>query len=350
MGKHSRKCSAVEVASVDPAKVGEPGGECILAIDVAKKGMKAGFADGAGRVMKLVRFEHPEQTPAFLELVGRVVGRGVKVRATMEPTGSYGDALRYQLRRLGVEVRRVSANRTYHEAIVYDGQYSWHDGKSVCVIAALEAQGRSQPWEPRPAEAGRLGALTEQRAAHELTLEQYTGRMEGKLARYWPEIMGHWNCVSVLRVLAKYGGPGGVAAQVGQVREQLRKESRGLLSEATIELVVGSACRTLGEPMDQSQEQALANWAKEMLRLWRLVNGLDQELAKAVVTSESGRHLAELVGVALAAAILAAGLDPRSYERAGGLEKAMGLSLRERSSGKHQGQLKITKQGPGCSC
>jgi transposase len=34
------------------------------------------------------------------------------------------------------------------------------------------------------------------------------------------------------------------------------------------------------------------------------------------------------------------------YPNAGSDLKAMGLSLRERSSGKHKGQLKITKRGP----
>jgi len=38
--------------------------------------------------------------------------------------------------------------------------------------------------------------------------------------------------------------------------------------------------------------------------------------------------------------------SPLDYPHAGSYLKAMGLNLKERSSGKHKGQLKITKRGP----
>jgi transposase len=39
--------------------------------------------------------------------------------------------------------------------------------------------------------------------------------------------------------------------------------------------------------------------------------------------------------------------DPRKYHCAEAYRKAMGLNLKERSSGRHKGHLKITKRGPG---
>ena len=39
--------------------------------------------------------------------------------------------------------------------------------------------------------------------------------------------------------------------------------------------------------------------------------------------------------------------SPLDYPTPGSYRKAMGLNLKERSSGKHKGQLKITKRGPG---
>jgi transposase len=39
--------------------------------------------------------------------------------------------------------------------------------------------------------------------------------------------------------------------------------------------------------------------------------------------------------------------DPANYHCAEAYRKAMGLNLKERSSGRYQGQLKITKRGPG---
>jgi transposase len=39
--------------------------------------------------------------------------------------------------------------------------------------------------------------------------------------------------------------------------------------------------------------------------------------------------------------------DPNKYHCAAAYRKAMGLNLKERSSGRYQGHLKITKRGPG---
>ncbi len=38
---------------------------------------------------------------------------------------------------------------------------------------------------------------------------------------------------------------------------------------------------------------------------------------------------------------------PQAYDNAASYLKSLGLNLKERSSGKHKGQLKITKRGPG---
>jgi transposase len=38
-------------------------------------------------------------------------------------------------------------------------------------------------------------------------------------------------------------------------------------------------------------------------------------------------------------------LDPRKYACARSYQKALGLNLKEKSSGRHVGQLKITKRG-----
>jgi hypothetical protein len=42
--------------------------------------------------------------------------------------------------------------------------------------------------------------------------------------------------------------------------------------------------------------------------------------------------------------------DPHNYPCGEAYRKAMGLNLKERSSGKHQGKLKITKCGPSIGC
>jgi transposase len=54
---------------------------------------------------------------------------------------------------------------------------------------------------------------------------------------------------------------------------------------------------------------------------------------------------APVVGLPTACVLWAYLGDPRGYESAGAYRKAMGLNLKERSSGRYQGQLKISKRG-----
>ncbi len=64
---------------------------CIVAIDVAKTKMVFAVASSTGEVARLVRFEHPRQTGAFLELLTALRDAGLEPVVAMEPTGTYGD-------------------------------------------------------------------------------------------------------------------------------------------------------------------------------------------------------------------------------------------------------------------
>src|SRR3569832_802998 len=64
---------------------------CIVALDVAKQKFVVALATMAGEIVKLVRLDHPTETPDFLRLV-EALRLGVeegKVIAAMEPTGTY---------------------------------------------------------------------------------------------------------------------------------------------------------------------------------------------------------------------------------------------------------------------
>jgi DNA-binding transcriptional LysR family regulator len=56
-------------------------------------------------------------------------------------------------------------------------------------------------------------------------------------------------------------------------------------------------------------------------------------------------EMAKLIGKVTTAVLLSFHLDPRNFECARSLQKAMGLNLKEKSSGRYIGQLKLTKRG-----
>ncbi|MFO0020951.1 MAG: IS110 family transposase, partial [Deltaproteobacteria bacterium] len=102
----------------------------VVAIDVAKLKMMAGFGSEDGSIARLVRFESPMQTREFVELVvatGRTLG--VPVEALLEPTGTYGDGLRALLVSRGVSVFMQSPKRVHDAREVFDGVPSLHDAK-----------------------------------------------------------------------------------------------------------------------------------------------------------------------------------------------------------------------------
>jgi hypothetical protein len=67
---------------------------CIVAIDIAKTKLVAAIATATGDVLKLVKFEHPRQTGAFLRLLEALQSAKREPVVVMEPTGTYGDASR----------------------------------------------------------------------------------------------------------------------------------------------------------------------------------------------------------------------------------------------------------------
>jgi hypothetical protein len=112
---------------------------CIIAVDVAKTKFVAAIATAAGEVLKLVRFEHPRQTWLFLHLLEALREAKLEPKVVMEPTGTYGDALRYQCHRREIAVHMMPPKYSHDFAEVLDGVPSMHDreggdgaGKTSC--------------------------------------------------------------------------------------------------------------------------------------------------------------------------------------------------------------------------
>jgi transposase len=323
---------------------------CIVAIDVAKQKFVVALATLAGEVVKLFRFEHPTQTTEFLDVV-RALRIGVdagNVTAAMEPTGTYGDAIRHQLVRAGVSVRMVSPKRTHDSQELFDGVRSLHDPKCATLIAKLQAMGLSTPWTPPDETRVRLRALVEQRQHERRHEEMCFGRLEAITARHWPEF-GRWMDVrtqrSALTLLAKYPNPACVAKEAEEVRALVRKVSRGRVAEEAIAGVIADAGVTHGVPMLAEEEQFARTLATQLLEAGRSTDALEASMAAVAKDDKVFDRLSTWMGIYTAAVVVTL-VDPRQYTSARQLEKACGLNLREKSSGEHKGRLSITKRGP----
>jgi len=123
--------------------------------------------------------------------------------------------------------------------------------------------------------------------------------------------------------------------------------SRGKLRPERIDEVVSSARDSLGVPVDAHDASMLVAVARSMLQLRGELDALEDEASSFVTehASPGTKNLAGLLGTMTALAVLGDAGDPKSYSSPASLQKALGLNLRERSSGEHKGKLRITKRG-----
>jgi transposase len=174
-------------------------------------------------------------------------------------------------------------------------------------------------------------------------------RVEGLLARHWPEadkIMAV-DSVSLMSLLAHYGGPAEVAAHGDQAEQLLRRTGRSLLRAEKIRQLLDSARSSVGLTCSDCERTYLQTLARETLDSYRSLSEAKKQVEQRALDDPTIAPLAAAVGKITSAVLVATQGTPLSYADAGSYLKSLGLNLKERSSGKHQGQLKITKRGPG---
>jgi len=146
----SKAYRAIDVNGIKPEEIE------LLLRERKETTVHVGFDIGKGSILSAVRWgmndferpwraKNPLDVNRLAELV-REIGRGQHMVAAMEPTGTYGEALRQALERVGVTPQRVSPKSASDYAEVFDGVPSQHDGKDAAVVAELAAQGKSWPW------------------------------------------------------------------------------------------------------------------------------------------------------------------------------------------------------------
>jgi len=347
MKKH--RYSAKNIKQADWKQIGAQtaGRRIVFGVDVAKDDFFGVLMQEDLTVSATLKWVHPRQTRELAEHLLQDV-QAQRLEVVMEASGTYGDALYRHLSRLGVAVYRVSPKRVHDAAEVYDGVPSLHDAKSAYIIGRLHLDGASRVWEeipePRRNRQARVAELDLYQDQHQRNLN----RLEALLNRHWPEVVRVMELkrVSLLSLVAEYGDPASIAAQREPAWQLMRHSGRGLLSAETICQVLDSAQDTLGVPCTEGERRLLKVLAEELLRTHQRLNQIEGEIGREVQDDLVLTRTAALVGKTTSLVLDAALGSPLDYPNPRSYLKAMGLNLKERSSGKHQGQLKITKRGP----
>jgi transposase len=319
----------------------------IVALDVAKHAMVAAFAAADAGVVATVSFRHPDESSVWLALLAGLIAGGKRVEVVMEPSGSYGDALRHQLRSLGAAVYRVGSKRTHDAAELFDAVPSMHDAKAAAVLSRLHLSGLSAAWVERSDPMRELSAALSTMELHQEHYLRNLNVLEALLARHWPELLEHLQLTSasMLALIARIGGPSEVAAGPAQATELLRGMSHGLMKPERIAAAVGCASTSLGAPMLSLERARLQHLAQELhrsLKEFKHARQLVLELGAALPEVAS---LGAVVGMVTAAVLVTEVGSAKDFGCAHAYVKALGLNLREKSSGARTGRPSLTKRG-----
>jgi len=345
-----RRYRTTEVNQVNWSQLAEQAGEqrVVLAVDVAKVKFVAALMKPDCTVLKTIRWRHPQQTP---ELVHGLLSHldAQRLEVAMEPSGTYGDPLRWLFASHAVAVYRLSPKRVHDSAEVYDGVPSLHDAKAAYQIGRLHLDGVSRRWEARTEQRRVLTARLTVLKLYQERLQSSRSRLEAQLSRHWPELMGilDLGSVTLMTLVGEYGSASEVAAHTDEARQLMRRCGGAGLCREKIDGVLEAAGQTLGMPCIDAERVLMQTLARDMLENHRAVQRAEQALAVQVDADITLKRMAPVVGKTSAAVLVSTVGNPQEYPNAGSYLKSQGLNLKERSSGNFVGQLRITKRGPG---
>jgi transposase len=266
----------------------------------------------------------------------------------MESTGTYGDALRQALSDADIAVHRVGAKAAHDYAEIFDGVPSQHDGKDAAVVAELAALGKSVAWPYLAASETdqEMAYCVDWMDAHRRQFSMWLGRLEGILARHWPEAT-RWlelSSSTLLRVLQHYGGPSGLAKDPNAAT-MLASWGGARLAVEKIRGLIESAQSSMGVRQTAIDVQRMQRYADQALAARAEIAKSQRSLQTLAARNAAIQAQAQAVGMATACVLWVHLGDPMRYHCGAAYRKAMGLNLVERSSGLYQGKLRISKRG-----
>jgi transposase len=349
MKREAYRAVDVKQVLIEVTVANRPSMTAVVGIDVAKSESLATVRWQDGGFERPWRVKTPVEIPILVDRLQRL-SSGRSLTIAMESTGTYGDALRQALTDAKLVVHRVSGKAVHDYAEIFDGVPSQHDGKDAAIVAELAALGKSMPWPyESPTEFDQeLRYCVERADAQNRIGMMWLGRLEALLARHWPEATEYLelNSETLLRTLAHYGGPAALVADT-EAAKRLKGWGKNFLKSEKIERFLRASAASVGVRQTLVDRRRMAEYAQAALTGKHEVQEATAALEKLARGHAILARQAAVAGWATACVLWVHLGSPLNYHCAEAYRKAMGLNLKERSSGRHQGQLKITKRGPG---
>lgn len=298
------------------------------------------------------KVKSPSQVKLLVQKLVELNAGGCVVTVAMESSGTYGDPLRQALGDAKLEVRRVSSKAVKDQAETFDGVPSQHDGKDAAIIGTLNMEGRSRPWSfmaLAPADQALRYWVRKLDTAQRIK-QVWCGKQEAMLSRHWPEAgrLLKQSGATLPAALVHWGSPAALAGDP-QAAEQLGRFGGRYLTAEKIAKVIESARTTIGVRMNDDEQKwsirELREIAQAIVQQRELIQTCRRELKKLARSYPVIQAQAPALGLISACMLWMCLGDVANYPSAAAYRKAMGLNLKERSSGMLKGKLTLSKRG-----
>jgi len=271
----------------------------------------------------------------------------------MEPTGHYWFALEEYLRRK-TDFLRVVVNPAHVKRIktLDDNSPTKTDKKDAKVIAKLVVEGRySVPHMPEKEYADLRVAMSHRERLIKDIID-LSNKVQQLLDKYFPEyktVFKKWDGKASVAVLKDLFLPELILEKTDEeIVEVFRKGANRAVGIKRARKLKKAALNSIG--IKEGAEFArfeLNNILEQFELLKKQLELLEEKVEKLLENMPEAKYMESVKGVGFmtVAGFIAEVGDVNNYDHPKQIQKLAGLNLKENSSGKHQGQTRITKRG-----
>jgi len=333
----------------------------IVGIDMAKDIHVAQMTDYRGRILTPRSLSFSNTLDGFTALLTWIQQGMVKHSLTavllgMEPTGHYWFNLANWLLEQGLEVVLVNPATTHRNKENRDNCPSKNDAKDALTIADVVSRGFYTDYRPQTDVLQQLKTTVHEREYWTKQATSTGNRIVRWIDLYFPEfrhVFPDWTVPRSLATLRAFARPEDLKMlTVEQVlsgwHDQGMKRPGGNRGAAKAEELLKVAAQSIGDRSAVKQAgRELKRLLDEYARLQQNLQEIEADIAELLGEIPMVEQLQSIRGLGkiTIAILLGCAGDLSRYDHGRQLLRRAGLNLAERTSGKHKGQIKLSKRG-----
>ncbi|BBI36647.1 IS110 family RNA-guided transposase [Cohnella abietis] len=332
----------------------------VVGIDIAKDVHAAQVTDYRGRALSSRHLSFTNTREGF-EKLGRwmqdICDKHGKSRIIvgMEPTGHYWHNLANWLLEQSIDVVLVNPVTTHRNKENRDNSPSKNDPKDALVIADVVSRGYYTDYAPQSPVFDRIKTITSNREYWVKMSTSLGNRIVRWIDLYFPEfrsVFPAWDTARSLATLRAFPLPDDLKSLNGEAvtegwREQGMRRAGGVSGMATAVQLLGAADSSIGKPhMNVEARRDLARLLEAYEQTQAALQEMEQDMEELLSSLPLAKQLSSVgLGTVAIAVLLGRAGDLSQYAHGRQLLRRAGLNLAERTSGKHKGQVKLSKRG-----